>query len=106
MTVGGIRRGTTPTHTFGVDLDLRDAIVFVHYTQNGIVIVEKTGKDVITDEESITVTLSQQETLKFEANVPVCIQISYVLQDGTADKSNVIVLMANETLKDGEMPYV
>ena len=45
-----MRRGSTPTNVFDVDIDLRDATVFVTYEQFGNIVLEKTGEDLtVTD---------------------------------------------------------
>ncbi len=100
-----MRRGTTPTNTFAVDIDLTGATIYVSYEQDGKVIIEKTGSDVTVTEDSLTVTLSQADTLKFHPG-RVCVQIRYVDQMGTADASNIMETTAERILKDGEISHV
>ena len=110
-----MRRGTTPTNTFTLDIDLSAATVFISYAQANAVVVEKTGTDLTFTnngggdrdnpaEYYISVTLSQEDTLKF---IPgdVAIQIRYVTSDGVADASNIIRTTAERILKDGEISY-
>ena len=100
----GWRRGTTPVNTFYVNVDLREATIFVSYAQRGRIVVEKTGSDLDVTEDSIEIRLTQQDTLAFKPG-EVRIQIRYVLQDGTADASNIIETTSEEILKDGEIVY-
>lgn len=96
-----MRRGSTPTNTFDVDIDLRQATVYVSYEQDGRVVVEKTGSDLTVEENKITVKLSQEDTLAFKAGM-VYIQIRYVFPfTGDADASNIIRTSAERILKDG-----
>lgn len=100
-----LRRGTTPTNTFNVNIDLREATVYVSYAQRGILLVDKTGTDLFITEDQIVTTLSQEDTLKFKPG-EVDIQIRYVKADGTADASNIIKTIVDQILKDGEIEYV
>ena len=98
------RRGSTPLNIFNVNVDLRDATIYITYKQAGKTIIEKTGSDIEVEENQITTRLTQEETLRFKTG-PVKIQIRYVKQDGTADASNIIETRAEEILKDGEITY-
>ena len=95
-----MRRGSTPTNTFDVDIALTNATVFVSYEQGGRVVLEKTGEDLTVTAESIVLHLTQEETLAF---VPgkVNIQIRYVFPNGTADASNIINTTFERIIKDG-----
>ena len=99
-----MRRGTTPTNLFAVDRDLTSARIYVSYSQNGKVIVEKTGGDLSVTPTQISCTLSQNDTLAFKQGV-VEIQIRYVAQNGEADASDIIVTTAERILKDGVITY-
>lgn len=95
-----MRRGSTPTNTFGVDIDLTNATVFVSYEQNGMVVLEKTGDDLTVTADSIQLSLSQEETLAFKPG-EVQIQIRYVLPTGAADASNIVRTTFERIIKDG-----
>ena len=95
-----MRRGSTPTNTFEVDIDLTGATVFVSYEQKGQIIVEKTGTDLTIDDDSIVLQLKQEETLRF-APGEVLIQVRYVFPNGTADASNIIRTTFDRIIKDG-----
>lgn len=98
------RRGSTPINIFNVNIDLREATIYITYKQNGKVIIEKTGSDLEVEENKIITRLTQEETLKFKTG-PVKIQIRYVKADGEADASNIIETRSEEILKDGEIVY-
>jgi len=98
------RRGSTPTNVFNVNVDLRNATIYITYKQNNKIIVEKTGDDIQVEQNRLTTSLTQAETLQFSAG-PVRIQIRYVRADGFADASNIIDTRAEEILKDGEISY-
>lgn len=100
-----MRRGTTPTNTFSVSIDLTEATVFVTYAQDGKIILEKTGSDLQITATAIRVTLSQEDTLKLHEG-RVDIQIRYVTELGAADASNIISTTAERILKDGVIEYV
>lgn len=97
-----ISRGTTPTNTFNVNIDLRDAeVVYITYAQNGRVIFEKTKEDMVITETEIVVELSQEDTLKFSENNRIRIQIRARYPNGDAVKSNMINTNTDELLKGG-----
>lgn len=95
-------RGTTPTHTFTVDADLTACtVMYVTYSQGHSVVVEKSIEDCTITTDSVTVTLTQEETLHFIAGLPVRVQIRAGWAEGTRIASNILVTSANMILKDG-----
>lgn len=99
-------RGTTPTNTIAVDLDLRNMTVFVTYSQGDNVLFEKTNEDMTIDEDKITITLSQADTLKLSARTrTVFVQIRAIDSEGNAVASNIMTTTADAILKDGEIAY-
>ena len=102
-----MRRGTTVTNTFGVDVDLTDAAaIYITYKQAGYTIIEKTIDDITITEDAqgrqtLSVDLSQVDTLAFAAAIPVQIQIRARLIDNSALASNIINTNVGEILKDG-----
>jgi len=99
-----MRRGSTPTNVFDVNVDLTDAKVYVDYEQDGKIVLEKTGTDLTVATDSVTVVLSQEDTLAFHDG-RVLIQLRYVDQFGTADASNIISTTAERIIKDGVIQY-
>ena len=98
------RRGSTPTNVFNVNIDLTGATIYITYKQGSKIIVEKTGTAIQVEQNRLTTSLTQEETLRF-APGPVKVQIRYVRPDGFADASNIIETRADEILKDGEIRY-
>lgn len=97
-------RGTTSRQEFETDIDLSKATVFITYQQNGETVVEKSGTDVVFENGVIITNLTQADTLKFKHGA-VSIQIRYVLEDGSAGASQVLVTTVDDILKDGEINY-
>ena len=99
--MANITIGTTPTHTFTVDTDLRDAVeIWITYSQSNKVIINKTLSDGISvEEDNLVIELTQEDTLKFRQNTPVKIQIRAKFDDGSAIKSLVINTTSDECLK-------
>lgn len=95
-----MRRGTTPTHRFTVDMDLRNATVYVTYAQNGKVVLERSNDSINITENDISFTLTQEETLKFKVGFPIQIQLRYVYK-GMAGATSIIKLPVETVLKEG-----
>ena len=97
-----MRRGTTPTHTFTTDIELSEArALYITYQQNGVTVLEKTLADVTFGTKSVSVTLTQAETLLFSAVFPVQVQIRAKFADESAVASQIIKTTAEKILKDG-----
>lgn len=98
-----MRRGTTPTHIFGTDVDLTDAeVIYITYRQGNKNVLEKTKDDFISlTADEIRLELSQTDTLGFSASGSVDIQIRARFPDGAAIASQVIHTSANVILKEG-----
>lgn len=103
-------RGTTPTHTFNVDLDMRGMAIYITYSQKGLVVLEKSTKqeEIEVDKDYLRVHLTQEDTLAFSTkgkNNDVEIQIRCVDSEGNADCSEIIRTPIERILKDGEISY-
>ena len=97
-----MRRGTTPTHIFKTKVDLTQASeMFITYKQNSEIKVEKSIGDIIIEEEQLTTTLTQAETLTFSTLGSVEIQVRVKFPDGKALASNIIKRPAGAILKEG-----
>ena len=95
-------RGTTPTNIFTSELDLSTAdVVYISYKQLGKVLVEKTKSDITFGDGTMSVTLTQEDTLKFSEDKEVYVQIRARFIDGRAVASNIIQTPAQAILKDG-----
>jgi hypothetical protein len=101
-------RGTTPTHTFRVPIDLTSAsVVSLVYAQGFDIekqeyniLVEKEKPDMTITPTTVTVTLTQEETLRFAEGV-VLMQIRARMPNGKAPKSKVKTTSADKLLKEG-----
>lgn len=94
-------RGTTPTHIFNVNVDLTDAdVIYITYKQSDSIVVEKEKSDCTITADSVSVTLSQEDTLKFNT-AAVEIQIRARFPDGSAIASNIMQTTATRILKGG-----
>ncbi|MDY4000003.1 MAG: hypothetical protein SOY73_13105 [Blautia sp.] len=98
-------RGTTPIHTFTfpTDVDLESmSVIFISYTQDGRVVVEKGKDDLEVVGNQIRIYLTQEDTLKFAPGT-VKIQLRSRTYDGRAVASNIISTTVKDILKDGEI---
>lgn len=106
-----MRRGTTPTHIFETDLDLRDASeIFLTYKQKDAdpkcckpnnVVLTKEKTDMEIEEDKVTVKLTQEETLMFSTKGMVSIQFRAKFPDGAAVASNIVNAKADTILREG-----
>lgn len=100
-----MRRGSTPTNTFTVPIDLTTATVYIDYEQDNGIVIEKTNSDMTIESDKITIELTQEDTLKFKPGF-VYIQLRYVFPNGAADASNIIRATFDRIIKDGVIEYV
>ena len=78
-------RGTTPTHTFNIPFDTSTVSeVRVIYAQNDEVLFTKSKTDCVLENSTIKVTLTQEDTLKFDHTKAVQIQIRILTINGDA----------------------
>lgn len=102
-----MRRGTTPTNVFTVDVELEGAeALYITYRQLNRIVIEKTLEDVtITpgsgkNPETLSVSLSQTDTLRLK-NGTVDIQIRARFPNGEAIASEVMTVPVDVILKEG-----
>lgn len=97
-----MRRGTTPPNSFAFDgEDPRDFVeVLVTYAQRGQILINRDQSQLSIDETTVYLRLTQEETLLFEAGVPVEIQIRVLRQDGTADASPIYKMPVEAILSE------
>lgn len=99
-------RGTTPTHVFKTNVDLTDVSeLYITYEQ-GITTLEKSLPDceieTVDEKSTITVKLTQNETLKFaDSGYMADVQIRVKYMDGSVLASNIIRVPISRILKDG-----
>ena len=84
-------KGTTPTHTFEVDIDtslIKE--VKITYSQNDREVLIKKTCDCTIKNGIITTQLSQENTFLFECLTPVTIQVRVLTLGGEALTSDLI----------------
>ena len=105
--MSSIGRGTTPTIKFNVSMDLTEAtVLYITYAQLGKTVIEKTLDDVTEiTAESVSVKLTQEDTLLLKASAQVEIQIraGFGGENGDRVRSNIMVADVERILKDGEI---
>lgn len=96
-------RGTTPTHTFTLPFDVSQvAKVKIIYAQDDEVVIEKVTNDCELNGTTITTTLTQEDTLKFDHKKAVQIQVR-VLTDRKEALASVIEKVGVSQLLDNEV---
>ena len=98
-------RGTTPTHTLTVPVDVATVSkATVAYAQFGKVIIKKSpeaceisGTGTYT---TVTVHLTQEETLKFNQKEVVEIQMKILFTDGNVALTNISRVSTNDCLDE------
>lgn len=98
-------RGTTPSYIITIkDLDdLAGNHVEVDIKQ-GAALLQFEDDDVIIDENTIKITLTQEQTLTLSAG-SAKLQVRGIRQDGTAWASNIITVPVNPILRAGVISY-
>lgn len=95
-------RATTPTHIFSLPFEtsLLNKIL-ITYKQDDAIILEKTEADCTLDGNDIKIKLTQEETLLFDADKRVMIQLRVLTTDGTAMASEIKRKWAKSCLNEG-----
>ena len=100
--MGQIQRGSTPTHIFNTNIDLENIkTLFITYNQKKKKILEKTLDDCTIEDKTISVRLSQEDTLAFDDKNDVEIQIRIKFLSDDAIASNIVTVDVNRVLKEG-----
>lgn len=96
-------RGTTPTLTFELPFESSDlTIVNIVFCQNGSILIEKTLEDCTVSGDTLSVTLTEAETLSLNSNYRVEIQMRCACGD-TRLCSDIVRIPVGSILKDGEL---
>lgn len=92
-------RGSTPTHTFHLPVDTSTLkMIRITYKQLSRTVLEKTEADVEKDGATVTLTLTQEETLKFHNSGPVLVQLKVLTDLDTVLHSPIFQVSAEEAL--------
>lgn len=101
-------RGTTPTLVFNIntELDLNTiSEVWVTFGLSPVKTYTKEDVEISDEDKTITLHLSQEETLKFNKHdVPV--QLRFLLDDGQAYASPIKSITVNDILQNGVISHV
>ena len=97
-----IPRGCTCENSFLFPFDEKEvATLCITYKEDEVIKLQKHLEDCIFKDGRIYVLLSQEDTLKFNNNAFIKIQIRAKLTDGAATKSNVMETYTDEVVYDG-----
>ena len=97
-------RGSTPKHTFTLPIPTSTVKkVRITYEQLGREILEKTEDDVKMEENTITLRLTQSETLKFKENKDARIQLKVLTNSGDLLPSQIFTVTVKEILDEEEL---
>ena len=98
-------RGTTPTLTFKLPIQTGQITALsVAIKQDGVLRLDKGLEDVTMDSDTITLTLTEDETLTLRAseNMPLRVQLRVGVGD-TRMASQVFEMTVDEILRDGAL---
>ena len=94
--------GTTPTHTFNLPISTDDvAALRITYEQSGKIVLQKEKEDCTLRDKQVIVKLSQEDSLQFDSNVIVRIQLKVLTTGGDVIISKVIKKSTNIVLDKG-----
>ena len=94
-------RGTTPTLTFQLPFACSQITALnIAFAQKNQIVLEKTLRDCSMDGRTITVRLSEEETLRFNSSQVVELQLRLACGE-TKLASNIMKTTAERILKDG-----
>lgn len=101
-----MRRGTTPTLTFTTPYEA--ALIqsgYITFNQRSATVLDLPLSDpsVTIADESISVNLTQEQTLAMTTAAPCEAQIRAILTSGKAVASNIVCIPICAILKDGEI---
>lgn len=97
-----IPRGTTPNQIFTVDADITQAeVVYLTYKQGNMTVLEKEKEELTITKDTVSFRMTQEESLLFERNGEISMQIRARFSDGTAIKSNIVKTSSDHLLKEG-----
>lgn len=102
--VVNIFRGTTPKFIFTLPNSITiDDVVNTElvFTQNDEIVITKKLEDFTTSTNQLTITLTQEDTLKLKGNSPLYYQIKLLLKDNSVITSDIITNMVYNSLSEG-----
>lgn len=94
-------RGTTPSLTFKLDIDVnRITNLSIVFSQGGKILYTKMMEDcqIISENNSILVTLTQEETLELEPNRDMHVQLKLQLDNEKVSVSRYINIYVDDVI--------
>ena len=99
-----MRRATTPTHEFELEFDATlISKIRITYAQSGDIILTKNTEDITIEDNVARVRLTQEETIKFDENKTVEIQIRILTLGNDAPASEIMKVPCLRVLDDEVM---
>lgn len=101
--VVNIFRGTTPKFIFTLPNSITiDDVVNTElvFTQNDEIVITKKLEDFTTSTNQLTITLTQEDTLKLKENSSLYYQIKLLLKDNSVITSDIITNMVYNSLSE------
>ncbi len=103
-TIKGTIRGTTPTYFFKLPFDSSElSNCEIYFSQGDDLILTKSLSDCVAEGNILTVTLSQAETLQFDDEEKIRLQLRFLYHDGSVEATGIVKGKVGEILKDGEI---
>lgn len=99
-----MRRATTPTHTFELDIDpslIKE--ILITYSQNNKEVLSKRKKDITFDGNVAVVKLTQEEANLFMMGIDIEIQVRAFTTSGDAPASDIFKEPCERVLNDEVM---
>lgn len=95
-------RGTTPTLSFKLPFSV-DTVAdgYVSFAQDGQLLIDKKLADCDCGTDSLTVKLTQEDTLKLKDGLPTEMQIRVKTKDGNALASQIMKVSTERILREG-----
>lgn len=95
-------RGTTPDITFNLPFNVSTINnVEVYFSQNDNLLLEKGYDDCTMSGTTLVVPLTQEETLLFDEEEKLQIQVRFMFTDGSVDATDIVRGKVGKILKDG-----
>lgn len=95
-------RGTTPTVTFNLPFSVSDINnVEVYFAQNDELLFEKGYDDCVLDGTTIAVPLTQNDTLRFDDEEKLQIQLRFMYNDERVEATSILKGKVGQILKEG-----
>ena len=100
-TINGAIQGTTPTIVFNLPFNV--SVIEnceIYFAQNDELVVTKGYNDCILSGNTMTVQLFQSDTLQFDPEEKLQIQVRFRYTNGTAEATNITKVKVGDLLSD------